>query len=144
MYCLCLYCVLCTVYVSVWIRGCACLCVPAFLFRRSRHWSIRPHPGLGYRSCHHATFALVPPSHPIVTHPNSAFFSLDRVKCQNEKRRRELENAYISELANLISTTDMAQNGKKDKCVILQETVNQVGWRRWVGWTWINGVGFKL
>ena len=50
-----------------------------------------------------------------------------RVKCQNEKRRRELENAYISELANLISTTDMAQNGKKDKCVILQETVNQVG-----------------
>ncbi|XP_043232942.1 nuclear receptor coactivator 2-like isoform X2 [Amphibalanus amphitrite] len=49
-----------------------------------------------------------------------------QVKCQNEKRRRELENAFISELANLISTKDMTQNGKKDKCVILQETVNQI------------------
>ena len=48
------------------------------------------------------------------------------MKCQNEKRRRELENAFISELANLIATKDMTQNGKKDKCVILQETVKQV------------------
>lgn len=46
-------------------------------------------------------------------------------KCLNEKRRRNQENLFIDELAELISATDMS-SGKTDKCQILQRTVDQI------------------
>ncbi|XP_066596112.1 nuclear receptor coactivator 2 isoform X2 [Prorops nasuta] len=46
-------------------------------------------------------------------------------KCLNEKRRRNLENLYIDELAELYYATDMS-SGKTDKCQILNRTVEQL------------------
>ena len=65
-----------------------------------------------------------------------------RNKCQNEKRRREQENIYMEELAELLSGNESEQlqtysSVKPDKCAILEETLNHIKRIRTDGrWRW--------